>query len=77
MHFDFIGTKEVQAKKKEKKPEKERDKPEGNPQPATVVFGFGYILEYNTGILAVTEPREPFIEGRKTKLHASRPEWWL
>lgn len=31
-------------------------------------FGSGYILEYNTGTLAVTEPREPYIEGRKTNL---------
>lgn len=31
-------------------------------------FGSGYILEYNTGTLAVTEPREPYIEGRKTNV---------
>ena len=41
----------------------------GNPQPAAVVFGSGYILEYNTGILAVTEPREPYIECRKANLY--------
>lgn len=32
----------------------------GNPQPTAAVSGSGYILEYNTGILVVTEPREPY-----------------
>lgn len=35
-----------------------------------MVFGLGYILEYSAGILAVTKPRELYIEGRKTNLYA-------
>lgn len=42
--------------KKKKTWEKERQI-RGNPQPAVVVSGSGYILEHNTGTLAVTEPR--------------------
>lgn len=58
----------------EKKPtpeRHERDKPEGILGPAAVGFGSGYILEYRTGTLAVTKPRELHVEGGETDLRAS------
>lgn len=61
---------------KKKKSEKKR-RAKGNPQPAAAVFGVDYFLEYNTGILAVTEPRESYTQGRKTKLYAFRQAWGL
>lgn len=72
VHFVFVGTKDGLTRKK-KIWEKETQA-RGNPQPAAVVFGLGYILEYNTGTLAVTEPGEFNIEGKKTNLFAFRPE---
>lgn len=65
MHFVFVGSEDTQNEKRE-------TQTRGNPQPALVVFGSGYGLEYNTGILAVAVPRERCPRGRKTNLFSRR-----